>query len=122
MSHVVRIETQIRDVVALSAACRRIGVAEPICETVKLFRSEATGHCVRLPKWRYPVVCDVESGQVSYDNYGGRWGEQRELDRLVQAYAVEAAKAEARRRGHTVTERALADGSIKLTVQVGGAA
>ncbi len=50
------------------------------------------------------------------------WGEQRELDRFLQGYAVEKARIEARRRGHTVTEQSLADGSIKLTIQVGGVA
>jgi hypothetical protein len=39
----------------------------------------------------------------------------------LQAYAVEKTKIEARRKGHAVTEQQLADGSIKLTVQVGGA-
>lgn len=47
MSHVVQIETRIRDVVALGSACRRIGVAQPVCETVKLFSHQATGHCKR---------------------------------------------------------------------------
>ena len=50
------------------------------------------------------------------------WGAQHDLDRLIQSYAVEKTKLEARRRGHTVTEQALADGSIKLCVQVAGGA
>ena len=83
-------------------------------------REQATGYCVRLPDWRYPVVCDTECGRILYDNFEGRWGEPCELDRLMQAYACERAKLEARRNGHTVTEQPLADGSIKLTVHVGG--
>jgi hypothetical protein len=94
----------------------------PVHRTAKLFTTEATGYCVELPEWRYPVVCDVESGSVHYDNFNGRWGEQSRLDSLLQMYAVEKTRLEARRRGHTVTEQALADGAIKLTVQVGGAA
>jgi hypothetical protein len=43
------------------------------------------------------------------------------MDRFLQAYAIERAKMEARRKGHTVTEQSLADGSVKLTVTVGGA-
>ena len=43
------------------------------------------------------------------------------LDKFLQAYAVERAKAEARRHGHQVVEQQLPNGSIKLTVQVGGA-
>jgi hypothetical protein len=38
-----------------------------------------------------------------------------------QSYACEKAKIEARKQGYAVTEQALADGSIRLTVQVGGA-
>ena len=90
--------------------------------TVKLFSGEATGLAVKLPDWEYPVVCDTGSGQVRYDNFNGRWGDQKELDRLMQAYAVEKAKLEARRHGHSTTEQTLADGSIKLTIQVAGGA
>lgn len=75
-----------------------------------------------MPGWSYPVVCDLASGQLQYDNFGGRWGEEVHLGRFLQAYAVERAKAEARKKGHTVTEQALASGEIKLTIQVGGVA
>ena len=50
------------------------------------------------------------------------WGEQRQLDAFLQAYTVEKARIEARKKGHSVTEQQLADGSIKLTIQVGGGA
>jgi hypothetical protein len=119
MSHIVVIESEVRDVEALRAACRRLGIAPPTYQTAKLFSGEATGHCIRLPDWRYPVVCDVSTGKVRYDNFNGRWGHPREFDRLKQAYATEKAKLEARRHGHTVTEQPLADGSIKLTILAG---
>ena len=122
MSHVVQIKTEVRDAAALSAACGRLGLAAPVRETVKLFSADAAGHAVRLPGWRYPVVCDLAAGTLAYDDYEGRWGERRRLDALLQAYAVEKAKLEARRNGHAVTERPLADGSIRLTIEVGGAA
>jgi len=38
----------------------------------------------------------------------------------VHSDAFEQTKIEARRKGHSVSEQSLADGSIKLTVQVGG--
>ncbi|EAQ80668.1 hypothetical protein DSM3645_15020 [Blastopirellula marina DSM 3645] len=101
-------------------SCRRLGLEEPVMQTVQLFSAEATGYCVHLPRWRYPVVCNTDAGTVQYDNYEGRWGEQVHLDRLVQRYAVEKSTSEARKLGHSVTEQSLADGSIKLTVQVGG--
>ena len=77
---------------------------------------------VKLPGWKYPAVFDTHSGQARFDNYNGRWGKQQHLDSFLQNYAVEKAKIESRRQGHSVTEQQLADGSIKLTVNVGGAA
>lgn len=50
------------------------------------------------------------------------WGDQKELDRFLQAYAIERARIEARKKGYTVTEQALTDGSVKLTIQVAGGA
>ncbi len=122
MSHVVTIRTEIRDPTALATACQRLGLAETVQGKAKLFTSEAEGLIVHLPGWQYPVVVDTAEHQIRYDNYNGAWGEQKQLDRLLQAYAVEKAKLEARRTGHTVTEQPLEDGSIKLTIQVGDAA
>ena len=121
MSHIVTIEVKVFDLTALRAACSRLNLSEPVQETVQLFSSKATGHCVRLPNWRYPVVFNLETGQAQYDIFNGRWGAQAELHKLMQAYTCEKAKLEARRQGHSVTEQQLADGSIKLTIQVGGA-
>ena len=120
MSHIVTIKAEIRDAAAVKAACRRLGLAEPVHSTVKLFSGEATGLAVQLPDWTYPVVCDTANGQAKFDNFEGRWGDQKELDRFMQAYAVEKAKLESRRRGHSTTEQTLSDGSIKLTIQVAG--
>lgn len=123
MSHIVTIKTQIRDSGALSAACTKLGLEQPTQGTAELYSSKATGHIVKLPGWEYPVVVNAATGQIDYDNYNGAWGKQEELDKLLQAYAVEKAKVEARKAGHTVTEQRLSNGSIKLVVQViGGAA
>ena len=121
MSHVVTVRSEIRDAGAVQAACQRLRLPAPVQGTHKLFTSHATGLAVQLPKWRYPAVCDLATGQVQYDNFRGHWGEQKHMDAFVQAYAVEKAKVECRRKGHTCTEQALSDGSIKLTISVGGA-
>ena len=121
MSHIVEIKTEVRDETAISAACNRLKLEAPTQGTAKLFSSSATGVIVKLPGWRYPAVFDTQSGQARFDNYGGRWGEQRQLDCFLQGYAVEKTKIEARKKGHTVTEQSQVDGSIKLTVSVGGA-
>lgn len=122
MSHIVEIKTEVRDETAISAACQRLQLEAPTRGTAKLFSDSASGVIVKLPGWRYPAVFDTQSGQARFDNYEGRWGEQGQLDRFLQGYAVEKTKIEARKKGHTITEQSQEDGSIKLTVSVGGAA
>ena len=122
MSHIVTIQTEVRDPAAIRSACDRVGLPLPVHGTARLFTTEATGLLVQLPRWRYPVVCQTETGTLAFDNYRGRWGEQQYLDRFLQAYAVEKTRIEARKQGHDVVEQTLVDGSIKLTVTVGGAA
>jgi hypothetical protein len=122
LSHIVSIQTEVREPAAIRSACDRLELPEPVFGKVKLFSSSETGWAVQLPEWRYPVVADVNTGKLAYDNYNGRWGEQKQLDRFLQGYAVEKAMIEARKKGHSVIEQPLEDGSIKLTVSVGGAA
>ncbi len=122
MSHIVEIKTEIRDEAGVKAACTRLQIPLPEHKTCKLFSAAATGLAVQLPGWLYPVVCNLQTGQVQYDNYNGHWGEQKHLNSFLQAYAVEKAKIEARKKGHSCSETRLEDGSIRVTVRVGGAA
>ncbi len=119
MSHVVTIQTKVRDPAAVMAACQRLGLAAPVRGTARLYGAEATGLLVQLPGWQYPVVIDPTTGEVRYDNFQGHWGEQQHLDRFLQLYAVEKAKLEARARGYAVTEQALQDGGIRLQIVEG---
>jgi hypothetical protein len=118
MSHIVQIQTEIRDLTSLQAACGRLSLPTPVFGETKLYSSSATGWTVQLPEWRFPIVCDVATAQIAYDNFGGRWGNESQLHKFLQAYAVERAKLEARRQGHSVQEQLLADGSIRLQIAV----
>jgi hypothetical protein len=122
MSHIVTVKTEVRDAAAVRAACRRLSLAEPTQGEVQLFSGSARGLCVQLPDWQYPICCDLSTGQIKFDNFQGRWGDRKHLDAFLQAYAIEKVRLEARRRGHGVTERELADGSVKLTLQIEGGA
>ena len=122
MSHIVDIQTEVRDAAAVGAASQRLKLPQPVQGSHRLFGGQVAGLGVQLPDWRYPAVCQLDTGEIRYDNYGGHWGKHIHFDRFLQAYAVEKAKIEARRRGNTCTEQQLADGSIKLTVQIGGTA
>jgi len=120
MSHIVSIQTKVRDPAAIAAACQRLGLAVPVQGTAQLFSGEATGLLVQLPDWQFPLVIDTLTGEVRYDNYGGAWGAQEQLDRFLQMYAVEKVKLEARQKNFTVTEQTLQDGGIKLQIIQGG--
>ena len=119
LSHIVTIRTKVKDATAVRTACNRLNLPQPVQGTHRLFSDEVTGLGVQLPEWRYPVVAQLETGELKYDNYGERWGAQRQLDRFLQRYAIEKATIEARKQGHSVTERPLADGSVKLTIGLG---
>lgn len=118
MSHIVTIRTQVRDPLAIQSACSRLKLPAPVYGPAKLFVTEKIGWVVKLTDWIYPIVCNTNTGDIDADSYEGRWGLQQRLDEFVQAYAVEKAKIEARKAGHTATEHLLADGSIRVCVQV----
>jgi hypothetical protein len=122
MSHIVEIKTQVRDPVAVHAACQRLGLAAPVDGEHRLFTTTVTGLGVALPGWRFPVVCELSSGHLKYDHYEGKWGNPAELSRFLQGYAVARATLEARKHGHSVREQSLSDGSIKITILVNGGA
>ena len=103
MSHIVTVRTQVRDPQAIQSACSRLKLPAPVYGAAKLFVGEKTGWAVKLTGWMYPVVCNTNTGELNFDNYGGKWGQQRELDLFLQAYAVERAKMESRKAGHTAT-------------------
>jgi hypothetical protein len=120
MSHIVTIQTRVHDPAAIAAACRRLNLPEPVQGTARLYSGEATGLLLQLPGWQYPVVIDLLTGTLRYDNYSGRWGDQAQLNRFLQLYAVERCRQEGRKKGYAVTEQPLADGSIKLSIAEGG--
>ena len=122
MSHIVTIQVEVKDFDAIKSACRRLDLKEPVLGKATVFETELKGVIVELPDWIYPVVCNLETGEVKYDTYGENWGEEKHLHRFIQMYSVEKATLEARRKGYGVMEQPLADGSVKLTVNMGGAA
>jgi len=122
MSHIVQIKTEVRDEAAVQSACNRLHLPRATRGTFELYGSTETGLGIELPHWKYPVVANTETGQLRFDNYNGRWGSQEFLDQFLQGYAVEKARIEALKKGHSILEQRLDDGSVKLTVSVGGEA
>jgi hypothetical protein len=122
LSHIVTVKTEVRDQAAITAACRRLALAEPVRGTAELYSGQFSGLLVQLPDWLYPVVIDTTTGTIRYDNYGGCWGDEQHLHRFLQAHTVEQARIEARKKNYSTTEQSLADGSIMVEIEVGGSA
>jgi hypothetical protein len=118
MSHIVQIKTELRDPIAISAACKRLGLQQPTTGKFRVYAVDREGIGINLPGWQFPVVVNTTTGAVDYDNYNGSWGAQKELDAFLQAYAVEKAIYEAQKGGYSVFEETLPDGSIKLNIMV----
>jgi hypothetical protein len=119
MSHIVTIQSRVHDPAAIAAACGRLNLPVPTEGTARLYSGEATGLLVQLPGWLYPAVIDPLTGIVRCDTFEGRWGDPKELDRFLQAYAVEKCRIEAQRKGLLVSEQTLQDGSIRLSLREG---
>ena len=120
MSHIVSIHTEVRDRVAVERACTRLGLTAPTEGEARIYATTKTGLLVRLEGWEFPVCCDLASGEVHFDNFGGAWGDRKRLDEFLQGYAIEKATIEARKKGYSVVEQRLDDGSVKLVIGVAG--
>lgn len=120
MSHIVQIKTEIKDENCVKLACQRLGLEQPVAGKHTLFAGQtATGLAVKLPNWQFPAVINLTTGAIDFDNYNGAWGSQKEMDKFLQAYAIEKAKYEAQKGGYSVFEEPLDDGSVKLTLTGG---
>jgi hypothetical protein len=123
MSHISKIELEVRDLQVLGNACQRLGL-ELLKgkKTFKWFGKEAEcHHAIRVPGADYEIGVTKSGGLYNLgcdffdSNIEKAIGSQGGL--LRQAYAVEKARVEARRKGYTVVERQTQTG-IQLRVQI----
>lgn len=90
MSHITECKVELTNEEALIAAIEYLGLESLGKKEFSLYSGQkATGLGVSLEGWSYPVVIDCENGKAWYDNYNGRWGQQEQLDKLVQEYSAQ---------------------------------
>lgn len=151
MSHVVTIAVKVKDLDALDAACKRLGLALNRGQTTYRWFGKFVGdykgqdaanmhgidpadygkcdHAISVPgntdAYEIGLVRQGDGYRLVFDFWGkhGRTISQpvggNSLGLLMQAYAAEKAKLEARRAGMSVTEHLLPNGSIKVVVNSG---
>jgi hypothetical protein len=123
MSHISKIELEVKDLGVLSQACTRLGLS--LIKAQKTFRwygQEAPcDHCIRVPGASYEIGVISRDGsyELGCDYYDKNLetviGQRGGL--LKQAYAAEKTRLEARKKGYSVIERQTATG-IRLHVRV----
>jgi hypothetical protein len=127
MSHFTTIQTQIRDLTALSEACSELGVSlvpDADCRGYAGVTRKAP-HVIRL-KGPYDIAVDPsKANDCTYGLTTDWWDGHvaREVGvgygRLLQSYGVHKTEREARLRGLRTTRRVETDGSILLTLEGG---
>jgi hypothetical protein len=122
MSHFTTIKTQIKDIAALSAACKEMGFA-------LLQNADARGYMNNTRKGEYVIKLhgpyDIALNQQPDGTYGlttDWWNGHVEKEvgkdygKLLQLYGVHKASIEARKKGYSVMRQAKQDGSVKLVM------
>ena len=123
MSHISKIELEVKDLGILGQACAVLGLQ--LIKDRKTFRwygKEADcDHCIRVPGADYEigVIRNRHSYQLSCDYY------DRNLEKVIgtkggllkQAYAVTRTRIEARKKGYSVLEQKTDEG-IRLHVRI----
>ena len=123
MSHISKIELEVKDLGILGQACRKIGL-EFIWgkDRFKWYGKEAScDHAIKVPGADYELGVIDKDGcyELNCDYY------DRNIEKVIgnkggllkQAYAVEKAKIEARKKGYATVERKT-DTAITLHVRV----
>ena len=120
MSHIVTIQTEVRDPTAVAAACRRLGLPEPSRHRQAVL---GRGHrAARPPAWlalpRRARHRRGRSGTITTEEAGASSNSSTASSRPTPSKGQARSPQEGLHRHRA----GLADGSIRLTVQVGGAA
>jgi hypothetical protein len=123
MSHISKIELEVRDLGILSQACERMGLG--LIRGKRSFRwygkDAPCDHAIRVPGADYEIGVINKDGlyELTCDFY------DRTIEKVIgrhggllrQAYAVEKTKTEARKKGYSLLERQT-DNGIRLHVRI----
>ena len=122
MSHFVTIETQIKDIAALKAACRELGLnVQENAEARGYAANRQYGDFVIQLKGPYDIAVNRKQDGtfgLTADQWQGHVAKEVGVNftKLMKLYSVHKVLIEAKRKGHTVRRQDLKDGSVKLTV------
>lgn len=121
-SETLTVDVKFRSVTELAAAVGRLGGSVIGFGSHELYQRDETtgkrqavdGFGFRLPGWKFPLIA-TDGGALAFDNFGGRWGNAADIERLTAEYSLSAATKAADSLGW-MNERLTVDGSALLRV------
>jgi len=130
MSHVATVKIEIKDLDALDAACRELGLELVRDQKTHRYYSGNQApceHAIRIPgaadAWEIGIIKapDGRAGfELAWDSFAGGGGMVEKVGRdcakLKQQYAKHIAIRHAQRNGYRIQQQARADGSIQLVM------
>ena len=125
MSHFTTIETQIKDIEALKAACGELGLTVVQAGQARGYGGKThAGEYVIVLKGPYDIALNRQANgsyQLTTDWWDGHVEKDvgKNFGRLLQFYGVWKTAQEATRKGCMVVRRPLQNGAIKVTITGG---
>lgn len=114
MSHIVQAALKLTERKHLLAAIEQLGLKNLGEARHKLYSGNyVQGLGIQFKGWNHPVVIDSE-GTAHYDNFGGTWGNQDNLDELCQRYALIGAEETAAIEGYIYNQTTLENGDVEV--------
>lgn len=86
-SHTARVAVEFRDGDTLRGAVLAMGGTWIGQGCHQLFEGSEIGQGFTLPGWKFPLVAGLD-GNLKFDDYKGRWGNVKDIEKLKAAYAV----------------------------------
>jgi hypothetical protein len=110
--------TQVKNREQLERVLTDMGVAYEHLSSYTMFDGETVNDALvfRPNNWSHDVAVP-KSGNLRYDNYEGKWGDEAELDKILQAYSVAELKYQSELEGYIITETRLDNGDIELVAE-----
>ncbi len=115
MSHIATVKVKLKDLPLLAEVCGQLGVPCDLGQQdVKLYSTTVkAGASFKLKGWSYPVAV-LPDGTVQFDNYNGRWGDPKQLHKVLRRYSERMTYRQAQRMGMAVRREERQDGTVVL--------
>lgn len=119
MSHITKYTIKVNNLETLKKTLGRLQQEGKITYTwlgpgtQETFSGPTKGTHFKLNNWAYPI-CVTDDGDLLFDNYGGKWGDAKDLDICIQRYNQELITDVAKRQGYMVNATTLNDGTVRL--------